>query len=111
MGEFGRQTPYPNENSGYYLQFLLLQHAWSDLEVLVFLSCFQAFRSIFFIQNKRKFEYERVNQILKNWCHFKAYNMRFRSVEDGFSTYASTVIDMAFKFCPPVFYVLLANER
>ena len=37
MGDFGRQISQKYENSINLLQFLLLQHAWSDLEVLVFL--------------------------------------------------------------------------
>ena len=37
MGDFGRQISQKYKNSINLLQFLLLQHAWSDLEVLVFL--------------------------------------------------------------------------
>ena len=37
MGDFGRQISQKYENSINLLQFSLLQHAWSELEVLVFL--------------------------------------------------------------------------
>ena len=36
MGDFGRQISQNYENSIVLLQFLLLQDAWSELEVLVF---------------------------------------------------------------------------
>ena len=49
MGDFGRQVSQKYENSINFLQFSLLQHAWSELEVLVFLK-----RMIFTEQNEGK---------------------------------------------------------
>ena len=37
MGDFGRQISQKYKNSINLLQFLLLQHAWSELEVVLFL--------------------------------------------------------------------------